>query len=126
MYRFTTDNGAALTAVLISPGYGAGWATWNDSEIATDSRLIEWLLSRRNHGFQDATEDTRLYVRDFLSDDDFDEFESFVCGLYEGTYCGGIHQLCIVFVPQGTLFRVNEYDGSESIETLNTDNWTIA
>lgn len=27
--------------VLISPGFGAGWSTWNDSGIATDVRIVD-------------------------------------------------------------------------------------
>ena len=26
--------------VLISPGFGAGWSTWNDPRMAFDERLI--------------------------------------------------------------------------------------
>jgi hypothetical protein len=29
-------------------------------------------------------------------------------------------------MPEGTLFKVNEYDGSESIELKENDNWLVA
>jgi hypothetical protein len=36
---------------------------------------------------------------------------------------GGFDQLKVVDVPSGMLFRIDEYDGSESIETFDEDGW---
>ncbi len=35
-------------------------------------------------------------------------------------YCGGAEQLYIEWIDEGTHFTINEYDGSESIETLES------
>jgi hypothetical protein len=34
--------------------------------------------------------------------------------------------LKVEWMPEGTLFKVNEYDGSESIELKENDNWLVA
>jgi hypothetical protein len=39
---------------------------------------------------------------------------------------GDYAKLSIVDVPSGTLYRIDEYDGSESVETKDTYDWTVA
>jgi hypothetical protein len=34
--------------------------------------------------------------------------------------------LKVEWIPEGALFKVNEYDGSESIELKENDNWLVA
>jgi hypothetical protein len=33
-------------------------------------------------------------------------------------YCGGADQLQIEWIPEGTAFKIDDYDGAESLETL--------
>lgn len=35
-------------------------------------------------------------------------------------------RLAITSVPEGTLYRIDEYDGRESVETVDTYTWTLA
>ena len=85
--------------VLISPGFGAGWSTWNDEELAYDKRIIEkWL--------QGAT-----------SSEMCDYVESLG---YSRPYMGGYEDLELEFIPRGTMFCIHEYDGAESVETPET------
>ena len=58
--------------VLYSPGFGAGWSTWNENCYA---------------------------------------------------YYGGARDLRLTFVSKGTAFRINEYDGGESIELFDMSNY---
>lgn len=97
--------------VLISPGFGAGWSTWNELGMATDARLIDAF----EHGVSE--EEMKQLCIDF----------GYTGGL-EGTlpYMGGFEQLEIVDVPEGTLFRIDEYDGSESIVTFEEEGWLRA
>jgi homogentisate 1,2-dioxygenase len=32
----------------------------------------------------------------------------------------------VMWIPEGTLFKVNEYDGSESIELKENEDWLMA
>lgn len=45
---------------------------------------------------------------------------------YESVYTGGACDLLIQWVPQGSLVRINEYDGYESVEIYDTDNYFMA
>lgn len=96
--------------VLISPGYGAGWSTWNDPRMAFDKRLIK--------AFESG-----------ISKEGMAEL-CLECGYDDGygckPYMGGFNNLKVAEVPQGSVFKICEYDGSESIEILNLDEWLYA
>jgi hypothetical protein len=97
------DNGKV--AVLYSPGFGAGWSTWNQEvpEIIFDPAIVK-----------------------FVETDQWAELNTYVTLKYPGLYTGGMKDLAIAWVPEGTLFKINEYDGSESIDLKENDNWIIA
>ena len=97
------DNGKV--AVLYSPGFGAGWSTWNQEvpEIMFDPAIVK-----------------------FVETDQWAELNTYVGLKYPGLYTGGMKDLAIAWVPEGTLFKINEYDGSESIDLKENDNWIIA
>jgi hypothetical protein len=98
-----SDNGKV--AVLYSPGFGAGWSTWNQErpEILFDPAIVK-----------------------FVEADQWAELETYVTLKYPDIYKGGMKDLAIAWVPEGTLFRVNEYDGSESIELKEDNDWIVA
>lgn len=82
-------------AVLYSPGYGAGWFTWNvPIEGLFHPELVEAVERKAS-----STEIEEIAKRLFGDDN----------------YYGGADQLRIKWIPIGTQFRIEEYDGSESI-----------
>jgi hypothetical protein len=91
--------------VLISPGYGAGWSTWEGADLATDPRLIK--------AFERGI--SALEMQELCAD----------LG-YGDVYMGGFKNLTIVEVPKGTIFRIKEYDGFESIEVFDDSDWLRA
>jgi len=92
------------TAVLVSPGFGAGFSTWNKPEMAVDFDLVEAFLSG-----------------------DMNRFEYIVVEKYgENMYLGGMKGLQVQWVDEGKKFRIEEYDGSESLEVFDETNWFIA
>ena len=96
-----------LVAVLFSPGFGAGWSTWN-------------------HSYPQCLFDPEI-VRMIEKEDDPYQIESFAESKYgEDFYGGGASDLSIMWLPEGTEFVVNEYDGSESIHTKETMGWIKA
>lgn len=88
-------------AVLVSPGYGAGWYSWNQDykELLFHPKLVE-LVEQGNQKEIDEE-----WVKNNL-------------GL-EDVYCGGAKNLQIVWLKEGTAFIIEEYDGSESVRTLD-------
>jgi hypothetical protein len=97
------DNGKV--AVLYSPGFGAGWSTWNQEvpEIIFDPAIVK-----------------------FVENDQMAELNTYVTLKYPGLYTGGMKDLAIAWVPVGSLFKINEYDGGESIELKESDKWIVA
>ena len=92
------------TAVLVSPGFGAGFSTWNKPEMAVDFDLVEAFLSG-----------------------DMNRFEYIVVEKYgENMYLGGMKDLMVVWVDEGKKFRIDEYDGNERVEILEDTNWFTA
>lgn len=91
--------------VLISPGFGAGWSTWEGAGLATDARLIE------------------AFERGISKE----EMKELCIDLgYGDVYMGGFGDLKIVEVPAGSLFQIREYDGSEYIEIFDESEWLRA
>ena len=94
-------------AVLYSPGFGAGWYTWNSEhpELVFDPTIVAMLEEDRH----------------------FREIEAYVVTKYgDDIYCGGLSDLTIRWVPVGAQFRIDEYDGNESVVLNMEDNWLTA
>ena len=87
---------------LISPGYGAGWSTWNTEYtefLLFDKGLIELAESEASTGEVDKYIKTKLGKNVYV-------------------YTGGWYNIKIVEVEDNVKIRVSEYDGNESYETL--------
>jgi hypothetical protein len=98
-------------AVAYSPEFGAGWSTWNEDKSETlifHPDIINMILSDKQSEID----------KDWLVEHFGEEFKN--------VYCGGASDLSIEWVPVGTQFRIDEYDGSESVIELENDNIYIA
>ena len=97
------DNGRV--AVLYSPGFGAGWSTWNLTvpEILFDPAIVK-----------------------FVENDQWAELSTYVTLKYPGLYTGGMRELAVAWLPVGTEFRIGEYDGAENIELKEDTGWITA
>ena len=106
--------------VLVSPGFGAGWSTWGESQLAYDKRIIEfWLFHKDDEEFMRTVRD--YGYRGAPASEAYQEAEKFCesIGFDECPYMGGFKNLKLVFVKPGVPWRITEYDGSESLETLD-------
>ena len=91
-------------AVLYSPEYGAGWYSCHQiEELLFDPSIVAWL----------EAEET-------------DKILSYVTLKYPDAYVGGLKDLSILWLPEGTVFRVDEYDGNESIYLKEQERWITA
>ena len=100
MKMFKKDGKAA---VLVSPGFGAGFSTWNKPEMAVDFDLVEAFLSG-----------------------DKTRFAYILSEKYNNFYDGGVEDLEVQWVDEGKKFRIGEYDGTERVEILEDTNWFTA
>jgi hypothetical protein len=97
-----------LVAVVYSPGYGAGWSTWNieysTEELIFDPGLVDLVLAGKEH----------------------EEIEVYATLKWPGAYLGGLSELDVKWVPVGTGFYIKEDDGYEMIVQYNDIEWIIA
>ena len=111
MEKVIKDN---KVAVLYSPGYGAGWSTWNDKpELVFDPVIVNMLLDAEDRPEQ-SEEDLEDRIMVYLT------------LKYNDCYFGGVDTLTIKWVPIGSQFRITEYDGSETVEIRDSLNWLTA
>lgn len=94
-------------AVLVSGGYGAGWYTWNTDypQCLFDHKLVEAVLRGC----------TTKQIEDLA-------LERFGTNFY----AGGARDLVVRWLPIGTRFQVEEYDGSEWLEIEDEQDWLVA
>lgn len=93
--------------VLYSPGFGAGWYTWNlnHPQCVFDPDIIDLVENKADYSKIEELAESK-YGEDF--------------------YAGGAHKLRVAWLEEGTQFRIHEYDGSERIEELGRVDWLVA
>lgn len=103
MEKYVRDG---MVAVLVSPGYGAGWYTWNKEmpEVLFDPTLVDLVLN--------GAESVELVAYADLK--------------YPEAYTGGAGDLIVKWVPEGAQFRIDEYDGAESLTLASEEKWMTA
>jgi hypothetical protein len=91
-------------AVLYSPGYGAGWYTAHYiEELVFDPSIVQW-----------------------LEIEEHDKIKHYVTLKYPNAYLGGLDALEIDWIPVGTEFVIDEYDGSETFRFKEQERWITA
>lgn len=91
-------------AVLVSPGFGAGWSTWNDGEECVfDPEMAQAVL-----------------------DGHHSKAEAIAKRKYPDHYTGGVEDLVVQWVDKGNRFEIHEYDGSESLRVLGPTDGYVA
>lgn len=111
-------------AVLVSQGFGAGWSTWNQRELAYDSRVVEFYLTHKDdEEWMHTVEESGLMSREesFAHKEARKFFESI--GYNECPYMGGFENIELEWVPCGVIWRMDEYDGAESIVYQAEQDW---
>ncbi len=101
--RYIRDDGKV--GVLLSPGYGAGWSTWdrqNSEFLCLDKQLITMILEEDYTGAAKRVQD--VTKSETVEEDD-------------------LRCLVVDYVPQGVLFRINEYDGHETVELFHVSSF---
>lgn len=101
-----TRNGKV--AVLVSPGYGSGWSTEADVEIRArllfDPEVVAWVEGGKMGPLPDIK--NKYYPHYF--------------------YDGGAKDLVIKWIPVGIQFRIEVYDGYESLHVEEEYQWYTA
>lgn len=96
-------------AVIHSPGHGAGWYSWHHiEELLFDPILVDMIERGADR------EEVQAYCELRYQDQD------------KSAYWGGLDDLAIAWIPEGSLFRIDEYDGAETIVLQDDDLWVVA
>lgn len=94
-------------AILYSPGYGAGWSTWNDDKyretLCMDADIVTAVL-----------EDNTTLAMDIASQK---------C---PGIYVNGGEDLTVYWLDEGEAFEIHEYDGNEGVYVVSKMDYMIA
>ena len=93
-----------MVAVVICPGYGAGFSTWYNEVYPMDKDMAEAVLAGSENLVITA-------FRKMVPEDDL---------------VNDYRELDVVWVPVGTKFIIREYDGHESIQTFDDIDWMTA
>jgi hypothetical protein len=119
--KLVTEDGLVL--VLVSDGYGEGWSSeCRDpslrKQMILDSRLVQFVASE---DFDKKSEQifTDLCISVFSKDTFMSTYEISLS-------VSGFSQLCIEMIPNNSQFRINQYDGNESVEIYNPKNYITA
>jgi len=110
-------------AVLCSQGYGAGWSTWNQRELAYDARVVEFYLAHKDDKKWMHTVEYSEFTTNGESAAHKEAKEFFESIGYECPYMGGFEDIVLVWVPRGIIWRMDEYDGAESIVYQAEQDW---
>lgn len=97
-------NDAGKVAVLYSPGYGAGWYTWDQKHegLIFDKDIVQSVLNNDN-------KKAAIIARDKYD-----------------VYVGGASNLKIEWLEPGIQFEIDEYDGAETIKYASEQKWITA
>lgn len=97
------ENGQV--AVLVSVPHGAGWYSWHEvQELLFDPVVVD--MVRREV--------------------DYHEIIDYCDKTYPKNYYAGAAGLKIFWVPLGTKFKIDEYDGSETLVLEKDVQWIVA
>jgi len=112
-----------MRKILVSPGYGAGWTSWNTDKIQKFmieyQPIIDYLEAGNKFTRKDCEPNHHQHpLLTRLQEECLEKFgESYVCVL-------GAYDLRVVSIPDDAKVRINEYDGYESYEVQGQyDGW---
>lgn len=92
-------------AVLYSPGYGAGWYSWNtgQKDLVFDPEIATAIL-----------------------ENDVEKAKTIASAKYPTAYLGGLDDVKVEWLEEGTVFEIDEYDGSEHITLIADKEYLVA
>jgi hypothetical protein len=93
------------TAVIYSPGFGAGWYTWNTDhpEILFDPTIVHYVETR-----------------------ELEKLKAYTELKYPDLFLGHFQDLSVAWIDQGEEFIIEEYDGNESVKFKKDFEWFTA
>lgn len=92
-------------AVLISPGFGAGWYSWHRiEELLFDPIVVEMVETGKHFSL----------IQEYCEKE------------YGPEYFGGASDLEVQWIREGEKFIIQEYDGNETLAIKGDFEWVVA
>jgi hypothetical protein len=119
-----------FVAVLVSIGFTCEWSAYMKNhylrkQMILDSHLVQYVASQE---FKECFSKKKRY-----NDQTREHFKKLMPSFFseniikdQSLNVVGFSELVIQVVPENSIFRITEYDGSESIEILDLDNYMTA
>lgn len=95
-------------AVLYSPGFGAGWWSWNKGREGYEGLLFD------------------ADIAEAVLEDKHYKAAQIVESRYPLAYTSGVWNLSVKWVSVGAKFEITEYDGFENVRLLDEKEWLTA
>ena len=122
---YWTNKKHTTYAVLVSPGYGVGWSTWNSGQpqsIAFDKRIVKYIIEHQKNKakWESDWQETGM----FEPSEGEKKFKEFLRKLgydVSNMYFGGVAQIEVNKVSSNSKWRITEYDGWETFEINDPD-----
>ena len=119
MQRVIRDD---MVAVLYSPNHGAGWYTWHGLfNLIFDPKVVELVEKKNSLQCPSKYKRTPEYMDIVAKIEDYCE-----SSYGDDHYYGGADDLVVEWLPVGTKFFIDEYDGAETVKTMDSIQWTEA
>lgn len=125
-----TRVGGYMRKILFSANYGAGWVSWHSGSPEEKRFMLEYapFVEFLEKGGKFTEKGSELHDADWLQPKELvDQFKAdwdknFPKKAGDYPYLGGLRDLAVYEVADGTVVRVEEYDGYESVVT-SYDDW---
>ena len=106
-------GGLEHVGVLVSTGYGAGWYSWNceNTDCLFEPEIVHIV---------------EAYKGKELPQNIITEITTIAHRKWPDGYWGGADGLKVAWLPVGTQFTIDEFDGAENIQTIIDIHWVEA
>ncbi len=125
---YWTNKKHTTYAVLVSPGYGCGWSTWNKDELAYDRRVVEYVINHKKDKKQWESDWQLLFGPGICKGEK--EFKKFLneIGYDSDSFCySGIRTIEVRKVDINAIWSIKVSDGHEELQIVNVNEneWKI-
>jgi hypothetical protein len=109
-------------AVIVAKGWGAGFTTWTSDWDPEDKNCLQQLFDPE---LVDMCEKLKITSDQRERIEFIYHMEDYIDEKYPKAFAE-VEHLEVEWVPEGSLFRINEYDGYETIEFFKDTKWIKA
>ena len=112
-----------MRGVVYSPGFGAGFTSWETNIPPHDQTLVRMILERGT--VTEVWENVETAVVSITKKKLEEILHELGYSYLGSSFSDKLLLLHVRFLPAGTMFRIHEYDGSESVEIFDPSSYYV-